>query len=308
MNLNQLRYADAVLQEGSFSKASDRCNVSQPTLSNGIAALEEEFGGNLFNRTTRKTEISEFGRQILPLIEAVLLAEHELISGVHSYHNPAHKMIRVGFSPLINIGWIKNCVEALLTDGGDIEPFYKECLLDDLQQRLQEQSIDLIIKPKATKSENDVKLKHTLLHSEAMFYLPRADPSISTTNNAPVTVEEISSQRFILTNGGCGLSDFIANLFSSAGFKLRVYAGEAVSYQVLSEWSELGIGSAILPESKVKGDSNARAKAIVHSNGEPVVIEYFAYWLENNKYPKHVDALHTFFEQSASKYMRGLNS
>ena len=69
MNLNQLSYVLAVVECGSFSKASIKCNVTQPTLSNGIASLENEFGGQIFNRTTRRTELSAFGSQILPCIK-----------------------------------------------------------------------------------------------------------------------------------------------------------------------------------------------------------------------------------------------
>jgi DNA-binding transcriptional LysR family regulator len=37
MNLGQLRFAKAAAEERSFSKAAEKCNVTQPTLSNGIA-------------------------------------------------------------------------------------------------------------------------------------------------------------------------------------------------------------------------------------------------------------------------------
>src|SRR6266511_3360628 len=73
---------------------------SQPTLSNGIALLEEEFGGQLFARTTRRVDLTPFGTQLLPLIEAVLQAQAELEAGVSTFHNPAHKIVRIKLSPL----------------------------------------------------------------------------------------------------------------------------------------------------------------------------------------------------------------
>jgi len=47
-----LRYFLAVIDQGSFSKAAVHCNVSQPTLSIGIAKLERLLSRPLFLRAT----------------------------------------------------------------------------------------------------------------------------------------------------------------------------------------------------------------------------------------------------------------
>ncbi len=47
MNLNQLRFAKAVAEHRSFSRAAEECRVTQPTLSNAIAQLEKELDGKL---------------------------------------------------------------------------------------------------------------------------------------------------------------------------------------------------------------------------------------------------------------------
>lgn len=50
MTLTELRYIVALAQEGNFSRAAERCSVSQPTLSVAIARLEDELGVPLFER------------------------------------------------------------------------------------------------------------------------------------------------------------------------------------------------------------------------------------------------------------------
>ena len=111
MNLGQLRFTRAAAEERSFSKAAEKCNVTQPTLSNGIALLEEEVGGQLFARTTRRVDLTPFGTQLLPLIEAVLQAQAELEAGVRTFHNPAHKIVRIGLSPLIDARLLTQVLE-----------------------------------------------------------------------------------------------------------------------------------------------------------------------------------------------------
>ena len=74
MNLSQLRYVKAVAETGSFTLAAERCYVTQPTLSNGIAQLEQEFEERLFARTTRAVTLTPFGERMLPFIDKVLAA------------------------------------------------------------------------------------------------------------------------------------------------------------------------------------------------------------------------------------------
>ncbi|UPT63198.1 MAG: LysR family transcriptional regulator [Hyphomonadaceae bacterium JAD_PAG50586_4] len=60
-----LRYFLAVAELGSFSKAAARANVTQPTLSVGIAKLEEQVGARLFERTTRRVSLTPAGSRFL---------------------------------------------------------------------------------------------------------------------------------------------------------------------------------------------------------------------------------------------------
>ncbi len=60
-----LRYFLAVAELGSFSKAAARVSVTQPTLSVGIAKLEEQVGARLFDRTTRRVSLTPAGSRFL---------------------------------------------------------------------------------------------------------------------------------------------------------------------------------------------------------------------------------------------------
>ena len=49
-----IRYFLAVVEAGNFSRAAAQANVSQPTLSVGVAKLERQLGAQLFDRTNRR--------------------------------------------------------------------------------------------------------------------------------------------------------------------------------------------------------------------------------------------------------------
>lgn len=61
----QLRYFLAVVDHGNFSRAAERCNVSQPTLSVGIAKLERFLGSTLFLRSSQRIELTAAGSRFL---------------------------------------------------------------------------------------------------------------------------------------------------------------------------------------------------------------------------------------------------
>lgn len=60
-----LRYFLAVVDQGNFSRAASHCNVSQPTLSVGIAKLERELGIPLFIRSNQRVELTDGGARFL---------------------------------------------------------------------------------------------------------------------------------------------------------------------------------------------------------------------------------------------------
>ena len=80
MNLVFIRYFLAVADTGNFTTAAERCHVTQPTLSAGVARLEEEIGARLFDRG-RRSGLSAAGQRLMPharaMVEAWRLARAE---------------------------------------------------------------------------------------------------------------------------------------------------------------------------------------------------------------------------------------
>ena len=102
MNVEYLRYAQAVARTGAFSAAARECGVSQPSLSKGIAQLEGALGGKLFDRSTRGVTPTPFGEQILPLITAAVNSVDALAVAARELSTEARSVIRLGVSPLID--------------------------------------------------------------------------------------------------------------------------------------------------------------------------------------------------------------
>lgn len=69
MEMHQVRYFLAAVDELNFTKAAEKCNVSQPSLTRAIKQLEGELGGDLFRRERPHAQLTELGERMLPLLK-----------------------------------------------------------------------------------------------------------------------------------------------------------------------------------------------------------------------------------------------
>lgn len=74
MRLPQLEYVVAIAEEGSYTAASMRLTIAQPSLSQQVAALEKELGCQLFERLHRGVRLTPAGRAFLPEARATVVA------------------------------------------------------------------------------------------------------------------------------------------------------------------------------------------------------------------------------------------
>jgi DNA-binding transcriptional LysR family regulator len=71
MEMHQVRYFLALRTERNFTRAAERCGVSQPTLTRAIKQLEQELGGELFLRRPNANCLSDLGLLIERQFEAI---------------------------------------------------------------------------------------------------------------------------------------------------------------------------------------------------------------------------------------------
>ena len=94
---------------------------------------------------------------------------------------------------------------------------------------------------------------------------------------AAARIDDVARRTLLLVPDTCGLTTFTRDLLADRGLPLRVYSGEAASYRVLEDWAGMGLGSALLPRSKVtRVDSSVRP--VVDARGAVVTIAYEAAW------------------------------
>ncbi|WP_435744509.1 LysR family transcriptional regulator [Microbacterium sp. PMB16] len=101
MELQQLRYVVEVAFASSFTRAAERCFVTQSALSHQIAALERELGQRLFVRSSRSVRLTEAGEAFLPHARAALLAAEQAKEDAAAVAGDVVGTLRLGIIPTV---------------------------------------------------------------------------------------------------------------------------------------------------------------------------------------------------------------
>ena len=270
MNFQQLRFAVAVADTGSFTKAADICCVTQPALSNAINLLEEELGGQLFVRTTRSVSLTEFGRKLLSEMRDIGNARERLYRQASDLLAQDEKSVRIGVSPLVSDEFVKNMMSRTRNADDQISIVLTEMNKGDIGPGLEAGLIDFGLVPSPPSGDDTVSRP---IYSEPLLFLSGQIPDEPAN---PVGLDALDGQMMLMVDDGCGLAMAVRKLFMENQLKLREYEGRALSYHVLEKWTQLGIGSTLLPASKVQSLDYARR--LNDRNDEVVSLDFQAVW------------------------------
>ncbi len=145
IEIRQLRYAVATADTMSFSRAAGSLSVKQSTLSKGIAALEEQLGVKLFERTTRGANALESGKVFLEIARRILTEIDNLKTTARAVEYGERGKIVVGFSTSLSAGNLKMALGDFLDRFPDVQLDGVETNAERMLGGLQTRIIDVAI-------------------------------------------------------------------------------------------------------------------------------------------------------------------
>ena len=121
VSLGKLRQLLTVADTGSFSRAADQLNVSQPALSRAIAALEERYGFPIFNRVGHGVEPTAAGAQIIALARPLLEAMQVFDSNLRLFGSGKAGKLSLGLAPLLASELLAGFAASVLEREGEVQ-------------------------------------------------------------------------------------------------------------------------------------------------------------------------------------------
>lgn len=239
MTLRHLRIFVAVCQEGSMTGAAKKLYITQPSISIAIKELEEHYGSNLFERTSRKMYLTPVGKNILNYAQQILGLYDEMDTSSKSLYTQNELRIGCGidFGKLMIARIVKqfssthpNCRLKVIVNSSEItEPM----LLDN--------QLDLSIM-EGTTHTRDLKLIKLL--SSPLVAICNASHPLASRHS--ITISDFKGVPLLLREKYSPTRNAVDLYFESHNFTADP-RWESISAQALIEAVQEGLGVALLP-------------------------------------------------------------
>ncbi len=242
MELHQLRYVCAVAETGSFSRAAERCQIAQPSLSQQILKLEEDLGTRLFDRLGRSIRLTEAGHAFLPHARAVLGSVDSAQSSVAAQHTDVRGSVCVGVIPTIAPYLMPSYVADFTEQFPEARIRIIEDLTPMLVEGLRDFSIDIAILALPLRYKD---LAVVPLRVEPVFAaLPKEHPQAGSES---LSLKDLRGEPFVMLRDGHCFRDLSLSACNSAKITPHI-AFESGQFSSVLAMVGAGVGISMVPE------------------------------------------------------------
>ena len=248
MELHQLQYVVEVANQKNFTRAADKINVSQSTLSQQIGKLEDELGVKLFDRNSRTVGLTQVGEDFINQAKILLDNLEKSKQIVQEYKGLLKGTLRIG--AIASLGRIDfaNLMTEFCRQYPDVKLEIVQAGTYGLLEKLASKSIDIafVILP-ADDQYRDISFRH-LAYDEFILALP---PSHRLAGNPTIDLAEVAEEKFIFHPATDRMFFLCMEACVSAGFHPNIVCESNHSPTCLSLISA-GMGIGFFPLEKIE--------------------------------------------------------
>lgn len=242
MNLQRLEYFVAVVNAGSFSRASVILDVSQPALSRQIALLEEEVGHRLLTRHGRGVELTETGQALLVHARGLFDGVARARADMRERHLSPRGRLTIGLPPRVAHTMTTDLVQSFRQQFPDAAISVAEGLSANLREWLIAGRVDVAILFDPPHSPQ--LMVETLLREDLVLISSQALPN-------KIKLADVMQYDLIMPSGQHALRQLLEQEAQPRALTLRVVA-EVDSVQAVLPLVARGVANTVLPVSALK--------------------------------------------------------
>jgi LysR family hydrogen peroxide-inducible transcriptional activator len=252
MELQQLRYVSAIAETGSFSRAAERCQVAQPSLSQQVLKLEQDLGAKLFDRLGRSVRLTDAGRAFLPHARSILNQMETARSSVADTLADIRGSVAVGVIPTIAPYLMPRYTTVFARKYPEAKLRIVEETTPVLVEGLRDLSIDLAILALPLRHKD---LELFPLRTEPLFVvLPRNHPRAAAESLA---LKDIRGEAFVMLRDGHCFRDLSIAACARARVTPHI-AFESDQFSSLFGMVAAGVGISLVPEMAIDRNADCR--------------------------------------------------
>jgi LysR family carnitine catabolism transcriptional activator len=256
MDLQQMRYALAVVDTGTFTAAGRACHVAQPSLSQSVRNLERELGVDLFHRIGRRVVVTAAGHAFADSARLALRAADAVRVEVSAVTGLLGGSLELVSLPTLALDPITPLVGAFCTAHPQVlVRLAHPDGTDDLVQSVQAGVSEVGITATATALAGRGLISHRLGRQELVAVLPPGSPQ-----RATITAAAFARLPLVTNPVGTNTRSLLESLLGSAGVKPHI-AVETDQREAVVPLVLAGAGAALLPRSMA--DAAALQDAVV---------------------------------------------
>lgn len=241
ITLRQVQSFLALAEFGSFTRAAERMRVAQPALSQQIRDLEQELGVRLFDRTTRRVEMTAAGEEFRH--SAVKIIEELETAVTHARDIAVSRRGRlvIAAPPLLAAAMLPDVIAAFCAQYPGVRVELQDLRTDQIVARVRNGQADCGV---GTFSPGEDGIERLILARDSLMVFASADSDLAGETEIPWTA--LAGRPLVALTRDSGLRLLAEVGFESAELVMRP-AFEVAQITTAMALVEAGLGVAVLP-------------------------------------------------------------
>ena len=243
MTITQLHYVLAVAEYQNFTKAAEKCFVTQPTLSMQIQKLEDQLKVQIFDRSKKPIELTEVGRKIVNQAKNIVNEADRINDIVDQQKGFIGGEFRLGIIPTVMPTLLPMFLKTFIKRYPKVKLKIEELTTEEIIQRIKDGHLDAAIAATPLKQE---QIKERVLFYEPFVgYVPQ---NHRLSSESKLEVSDLDIDEMLLLEDGHCFRDGVLNLCKALKSQnTDEFQLESGSIEMLIKLANEGMGMTLLP-------------------------------------------------------------